>query len=362
MAYIARGACLVTALFCGLVPSKGLAQMSGPLALARAERASDTRPVRIAVLNLGPPKEWKDGVEGWIGVTISPETLVEAARILREEQVDVVVLRTNCGGEMTSPYGRVQEALLREFGPRFRTVAWIDSALVAGAMSVIAISEWCFASNGILGWTTCVEWGGTECNQRKPGDFERAVDDLVAVAKASHRDPKVARTLLGYEPLSFDVNPNNGCSTLRQDEGGDLILNRSGNIFTVTATLAHAADISIGTADTREELAHVLRIRNPEWVDSRANAMLLADLRKRQASLRAIQSASLEYAESLRMANVLTAPDLHKSYIEKTQRHFARLRSLYEVDPDIAIGQGICKSWIDRQPSVIEQAQNARTK
>src|SRR5690606_38032767 len=113
---------------------------------------------RIAILNFGPPSSWQNEVDSTVGIQISADAWKRAVPLLEKDNVTDVIVRINSGGGLLAELGKFNEVYEKEYKPRFRTVAWIESAISCAAMSPWVLEEFYFLPEGNIG--ACTGWSG----------------------------------------------------------------------------------------------------------------------------------------------------------------------------------------------------------
>lgn len=212
---------------------------------------------RLALLTLGeqPGKDM-------VGLYMTAESLRDAIPLLEEEGVTDVVFVINSGGGFLLEIQRLSDVIHQEYKPRFRTVAWIESAISAAAMTAHCIEEIYFTPQGNYG--ACTGWSGAlEAVEGRP--LEEVLYMMEKISERGGYDRQIMRAMQIMEPLSYSIDPS-GDVHWYQNLSGDTIANPEGRILTFTAVTAAAAKFSKGTAGTKEELAKAMGYQEVEWV------------------------------------------------------------------------------------------------
>jgi len=227
-----------------------------------ADRQLTGRPTRIAFLNFGSPAR-NQGAEGdMVGVNISAKAFAEVIPILEKQQVDIVVIRINSGGGYTLEMGRFADLFEQVYKKKFRTVAWVESAISAAAMSPWTIEEFYMMTSGNIGG--CTEWSGN-LNATKGINLEVRLQQMEGYSKLAGRDPKIMRSMQIQEPLSCNIEEN-GTVTWFQDTTGQILVNRGNEILTLNSEMAVKTKFAKGIADTKDELAKAMGLSEYEFV------------------------------------------------------------------------------------------------
>ncbi len=235
-----------------------------------SDRQLTGRPARIAVLNFGSPAR-NQGADGdMVGVNISAKAFADVIPILEKNQVDIVVIRINSGGGYTLEMGRFTELFDQVYKKKFRTVAWVESAISAAAMSPWVIEEFYMMTNGNIGG--CTEWSGGLV-ATKGVNLEVRLQQMEASSRLAGRDPKIMRAMQIQEPLSCNIEEN-GTVTWFQDTTGQILVNRGNEILTLNSEMAVKTKFAKGIADTKEELAKAMGLTEYEFVAADATKFI----------------------------------------------------------------------------------------
>lgn len=235
---------------------------------AAAEPATSGRKIpRAAILSLG------DEANGnMVGVYMTAEIIKRAIPELEKElgtdKTGVLVLRVHSGGGFGSEVSKINEVIQRELKPRWRTVAWIETAISAAAMSCHGIEEIYFMSQGNYGG--CVGFYGSLDKPVEGYPLEVALAEMERISKDGNYHPDIMRAMQLQMPLSATIKPNGEVEFYRDTKSGDIIVNRENEVLTFNAQSALKVKFSKGTADTLEELTRLLGYQELEWIGQRS--------------------------------------------------------------------------------------------
>lgn len=214
---------------------------------------------RIAVITLG-----EGGDRDMVGVYITAKALEDAIPLLEEEGVTDVVFHVNSGGGLLLEIQRLSDVIQNEYKPRFRVVAWIESAISAAAMTSHCIEEIYFKPEGNYG--ACTGWSGNLVAVKGRG-LEEVLYMMEKISARGNHDFRIMRSMEILDaPLSCTINETTGEVTWYQDESGELVVNTADRILTFDAKLAERVKFSRGTAATLDELAHEMGYEEVQWV------------------------------------------------------------------------------------------------
>lgn len=229
-----------------------------PRAAADEPGASDGV-VRVAFVSLGePPLDM-------VGPYMNASALKESLKRIEPSNPDILVLLINSGGGAVSEIQKLSDTIQNDIKPKYRTVAWIHSAISAAAMTAHACNEIYFMSKGNYGACTAFSSG--------PGGAQavegRFLEELLYMAESfSARggyNTLIMRAMQIEQELSCDIDEN-GVVRWRPDLGGKYIVNPTGKILTFNSQDAMKFKFAKGVADTKPELMKLL-VGDSEWVE-----------------------------------------------------------------------------------------------
>jgi hypothetical protein len=218
---------------------------------------------KAAVISLG------DNENGhMVGVFLTADILKRAIPLLEQElgtdKTGIVVLRVHSGGGLGLEVPKINAVIQREYKTRWRTVAWIESAISAAAMASHGIEETYFTSQGNYGG--CVGFYGSFDRPVEGYELEKALAQMEGISKDGKRDPLIMRAMQLIMPLSATVMPTGEVKFYPDATSGDIVVNREGEVLTFNAQAALKCKFSSGTADNLEQLTKALGYQELTWV------------------------------------------------------------------------------------------------
>lgn len=215
---------------------------------------------RIAFIELGdPPLDM-------VGTYMNSGALKESVKRLEDDKPDIVVLKINSGGGYALEVPKLNEYIHKEMKPKFRVVAWIQSAISAAAMTAHVIEEIYFLPKGNYGACTMFSMSGPGQAKAAEGrSLEEVLFGMEKVSAMGRYDPLIMRAMQVEQPLSCDIDEN-GVVHWRGDLDGQYIVNPKGRILTFNSQDAVKYKFAKGVAETKQELAKLL-IGDTEWVE-----------------------------------------------------------------------------------------------
>lgn len=221
---------------------------------------------KAVVLTMGDHKASKD----MVGLYMTEYALRQALPLLEQEVgkdgSGVVVLRVSSGGGALLEIQKISDIIHNDYKKKFRTVAWIESAISAAAMSAIAIEEIYFTPQGNFG--ACTGYSG-RLNAVKGRELEEVLYMMEKISARGNYDPKLMRSMQIPDPLSATIDENGYVKFFDDQKSGKILVNRAPEILTLNERTAKEIQFSKGTAATIEELQKLMGYQELEWVGDR---------------------------------------------------------------------------------------------
>lgn len=332
-----------------------------------AAEAPPTEPVRARDEPRDGPPAKRPGVtrgvvitlEGMVGVEFAAKPLEDAIPWLEEHEIDVVVLKINSGGGYLLEIEKMHDVLVKEYKPRFRTVAWIHSAISAAAMSAHVLEEIYFMNNGNYG--ACTGWSGAlEAVEGYP--LEQVLYMMEKASAEGQRAPEVMRSMQITDPLSYNRSTD-GRITWYNTTEGEVLVNPQGRILTLDAVQAERCKFSNGTADDLGTLARLLGYSEVEWV-GRPVAGEIFPISKVERDMRAWRDGVSSANENLQanfikyqtaVENARGAADLRErgAFVGLARRHLGVIRRVAQQYPTLAFVNNLNERWFREQERML---------
>ncbi len=230
---------------------------------APAAGTPKTRPV-----NPGAPKGAVISLEGTVGIQMTAKTLrdilPDLERELGTDGTGIVVFKINSGGGLLLEIQRLSDVIQEEYKPRFRVVAWIESAISAAAMTSHAIEEIYFMPRGNYG--ACTGWSGALTAVSGRG-LEEVLYMMEQISARGGYDSRIMRSMQISDPLRATIDQRTGEVTwFNSSDAGEHLVNPAGEILTFNSQNALEFGFSKGTASTLDELTTLLREPEIQWI------------------------------------------------------------------------------------------------
>lgn len=211
----------------------------------------------------GVPRAAVLSLEGQVGVQFSVEPIRRAIPMLEEMGVEILVLRINSGGGYLLEMLKLADFVHEELKPRFRTVAWIRSAISAAAMTAHNCEEIYFYPEGNYGAAT--GWSGALVAVAGESLMQTR-EFMELVSSRGGYDPRIMWSMQYDTGLSANIDPVTGEVSFYEGDEGEHVICPVGQVLAWTSARAEKWGLSKGTAKNLDELATAMNLSEVEWV------------------------------------------------------------------------------------------------
>ncbi len=222
---------------------------------------------RAMVLTMGDATNGND----MVGVYMTTHSVEQALDTIKQEIGDdgtgVLVLRINSGGGMLLEIQKLSDMIQNELKPKFRVVGWIEFATSAAAMTAHAIEEIYFTRRGEYG--SCTGFRGNQFAPMEGYELEVVLHTMERISARGKHNPLIMRAMQIQQPLSATVKPDGTVEWYPDAKGGEIVVNREGEVLSFNSLEAERVKFSRGTADTLEELTKAMGYNELNWVGER---------------------------------------------------------------------------------------------
>ncbi len=209
-------------------------------------------------------------LEEMVGPFFNKNAIEKSVEMLKDlpegERPDILVFRINSGGGALYELYQIVPYIEEEVKPHFRTVAWIESAISAAAMTSWVIEEIYMMKEGNIGACTGFRSTGGGTQAMEGPELEYVLQWMEDVSKMGRKDPYIMRAMQVYMTLSCDIDED-GNITWYDDDSGEYLVSPEDEILTFHSLDAVKYGVAEGIADTEEELADLLLGSDAEWVE-----------------------------------------------------------------------------------------------
>lgn len=279
-------------------------------------------------------------LESMVGPYFNKDAIERSVEMLEglseDRKPDIVVFVIDSGGGALFELMKIVPYIQEEVKPKFRTVAWIRSAISAAAMTSWVIEEIYMMSEGNIGACTgyMMEGGGAKAME---GDqLEEVLVWMEQVSRWGGHDPYVMRAMQVLTLLSATKDENGHISWyIDEPPSGEVIVSPKSEILSFSAHDAVKWGVARGIADNKEELARAMGCN--EWVEVGQEA----------------EDYQREFRENVGQAEVRIEEHWNKlnialSFAESAPNKKERDRNVGEARKHLRAMQ----SWVRRAPSL----------
>jgi len=308
---------------------------------AATQKPKDSKPAgksgapRAAVISLG------EADKNMVGIYFTADSLRKMIPMLEQEGVEIVVFRIKSGGGYGSELQPMVDVIDYEFKPRFRVVAWIESAISAAAMTAHIIEEIYMMPQGQYGGCTGFRGAGDAVKGR---ELEEMLFQMEKISARGGHDPKIMRSMQIMEPLSCTIDEN-GEVHWYQNTSGQHIVNAEGRVLTFNAADAVKYRFARAICSNIDELGKAMGYAEVEWVGKHIPGVpypvskaeqYIRDFRERShKDSRSTQKYFMEYNQAVGIAAGLPA-DERGPFIGRARRALDNIRSMISNNPNFA--------------------------
>lgn len=237
--------------------STPIAPAADPVKPAEAEPAApaesaDDGATRVCFISL----------EETVGTHLNADALKHSVELVEDEKPDIIVLVINSGGGALLEVQPLSDYIHEEMKKDYRVVGWIQSAISAASMTVFNCEEIYMMKEGNVGGTVAFSMGGGSAKALDGADLEGVLKAGEEISKRGKRNPLIMRAMQVFGELSADIDAN-GNVIWHEGTQGQYLVNPDDRILTLNSADAFKFGVSLGTADTKDELLRAMGIK--EW-------------------------------------------------------------------------------------------------
>lgn len=300
--------------------------------------------------------------EEMVGVWMSAKPLQDAIPVLKEDGVDLVVIKIKSGGGLLLEIQKISDVIHEQYKEDFTVVAWIESAISAAAMSAHAIENIYFMPRANYG--ACTGWSGA-LEAVEGRQLESVLYMMEQISARGNKDYRIMRSMQINEPLSYDVEPDGTREFYLSDEG-EHVLNDGEYILTLNAETAEHSGFSQGTAGTIEELTRLLEasIGEIEWVGEKvagepfpiSRAEMVQREWREDMTRQENRFGQIYTQYEMEIGNAASVPVENRGgFIRKASRYLQQIRRLHEANPNFGLLRNITDEWFIEQERRLEE-------
>jgi hypothetical protein len=315
---------------------------------------------RAAIITLG-----EGGDKDMVGIFMTADSLERALPMLEQDNIEVVVFLINSGGGAGSEIKKISDLIEHKYKPRFRVVAWIESAISAAAMVAHTMEEIYFMPTANYG--ACTGYRGA-LHAVDGRELEQYLFLMEQISDRGRHNRAIMRSMQIMDPLSCTIDERGDVHWYPNTEG-EHVVNPKGRVLTLTAQDAVKFKFAKGIAADHRELARLMGYREIEWV-GRAVPGVSYPVSKAEEHMRAFrsrtyddQSRMQEYMIQFNSAMEMAAsrpPDQRGPFLGRAQEALNRIEAMVRNNPNVAIfvlGATLeqVREWLEQQRERIRQ-------
>jgi hypothetical protein len=342
----------------------GPAPKEGDKALASAatpepEKKAMPGVPRAAIVSLGvEDKEM-------VGQYITADSLERCIPLLEKEHVDIVVLRINSGGGALLEIQKLSDVIEFKLKPKFRTVAWIEHAISAAAMTAHCMEEIYMMPGASYG--ACTGWSG-QLVAVKGRQLQEILYMMEKISARGKHDPKIMRSMQIMDPLSCSIDEN-GDVHWYQNLEGQYIVNPEERILCFNSQDAMKYKFAKGIAATYEELGKAMGYAEVQWVGKMVPGtpypVCEAEMEMRrfrdqtEKDQKSLNEYALEYRGSIGIAQSRPVED-RGPFVNKARQALDKIKRMVKNNHNMALFvlnmlPEQYRDWVDEQEEILRK-------
>lgn len=326
---------------------------------------------KATAVKSGVPKGMVITLEGMVGVEMAAHKIEELLPLIEEEigENGILVLKINSGGGFTAEVQLLSDVIEDVLKPKFEVVGWIESAISAAAMTAATLERLYFMPEGNLGAAT--EFYGASFIASKGINLERRKYQMEMITARGKRDYKIMESMQVGIPLSATVYPTGEVKYFQSEDDGEILLNRTGDIFTFNSIQAEQVRFSEGIARDVFELAHEMGYDEVDWVGEWEEGMVhpISKAEKQNRQWRGyidqnkggLSTVARKYILYSRAAQGAGPDDVGilvgkaRSYLRQIKRYAELSPKLVTVTPELGIDWNAFDQWYQGQEDFLRR-------
>lgn len=288
---------------------------------------------RVAFLTLG------DQVLGdTVGIYLESGILHECGKMLMDlpenERPEVLVLMVDSGGGLLADVKPLSDVIHNELKPKFRVVAWIESAISAAAMTSLNCEEIVMMPQGHIGGA--VAYAGATSLQGR--ELQQVLELGELLARRGKWNPLMVRAMQEPIDLSVDIDEENNTVVWYNHLNGEYVLNVGDlkdhrNILTLNSVDSVKFRVASGICETKDEL--VKHLGYTEWVEVGQEAEermieYLEDTKRAEARIRELAE---KYILAVGIAESMQDRRERGRWVGQARNHLNEVKSIVRRSP-----------------------------
>lgn len=316
---------------------------------------------RIAFLSMGDQK-----LGSMVGTYMAAGITRDCVKMLKalpeNERPEVLVLEIDSGGGSLAEVEPLSDLIHKELKKDFRVVAWIESAISAAAMTAVNCEEMIMKKQGHIGGAVAYMGGGISAQGAQLQQILK-LGQMLAERGKYNADMIIAMQMPW--DLSVDIDEDANSVIWYNNLSGETVLNYGNlahhqNILTLNSEEAKKFKVSIGTADTKDDVAELLGYT--EWVEvgQEAEARMQEHLENTQEAEARLGELVRKYQNAVSIASQMGDMKERGRWVGQASRHLDELASVLKKAPNLGEYQGLDDKWFRDQRELLRKLMDRR--
>ncbi|MBL8746033.1 MAG: hypothetical protein JNK58_06720 [Phycisphaerae bacterium] len=351
------------------IDAKGAAAPSTAGTTATPTIPAGAEPAKPAEPEPATPPTSDDGVtkvcfislEDEVGTYLNADALKKSVELVKNQNPDIVVLVINSGGGALLEVQPLSDYIHEEMKKHYRVVGWIQSAISAASMTVFNCEEIYMMREGNVGGTVAFSMQGGGAKAIDGEGLERVLKAGEEISKRGKRNPLIMRAMQVFGELSADIDEN-GKVTWYEGTQGKYLVNPDDRILTLNSDNAKKFGVSLGTADTKDELLRLMGVK--EWKEVGLEAdKYQREFRENVKKFSALANKLLSEFDLAKAAANSAANDekLRLMYLGRAEGKLKELQSAVRKAPSFEKYSQFNKEWFEDQFDQLRKLKKPRT-
>jgi hypothetical protein len=176
-----------------------------------------------------------------------------------------------------------------------------------------------------------------------------------ASAKAK-RNYLIMRAMQIQQPLSASIDETTGQVTWYPDStSGEFVVNRDGEVLTITASQAVKFKLAKAIAATPDEVARAMGYEEFEWAGQSATDLIDTTLRECTKADTAFNLVFDKYGRAVNAAQQIQDRQRRGAEVGIARRHLSEIKRLAGLNPNFVLFYGLDTEWFREQDELLRR-------
>lgn len=300
-------------------------------------------------------------LEEEVGTHLNADALKHSVELVEDQNPEIIVLVLNSGGGALLEVQPLSDYIHEEMKKKYRVVGWVQSAISAASLTVFNCEEIYMMKEGNLGGTVAFRQEGGGNKALEGEGLERVLKAGEEISKRGKRNPLIMRAMQVFGALSADID-DNGNVTWHEGEEGKYLVNPDDRILTFNSDSAKKFGVSLGTADTKDDLLKLMGIKEWKEVGTEADEYQ-HEFRENVTKFSALANKLLsEFDLQKTAANGAAGDDkLRLMYLGRAEGKLKELQSAVRKAPSFEKYSQFNKEWFEDQFDQLRRLKKPRS-